>query len=1119
MLMDIFKKTAGRIGGFCLALGAMTANSEDIDLFVGPGSLIDNGASNPNVLFLVDNTANWNQAFTNEMQALHEVFCNLAVNEDGSAKFNVGIMMFTETGAPNSNVDGGYVRAGIRGMDDTTKQLYANLIGSFDSGGTAENTAAGICGEPPTSPSSRIAEKGNSGNGNSGTGGNQQPNGDKSNGGKIGLTMAEAYAYFSSGSAPSGLSLAGSEKVKTDYQGNNNADATAEDLAIYSLSADGRYALNAFDGTTYNGPDLSGCKKNFIIYLSNGAAQDNTSDTNKATSWLSSVGGSTEQIVLSPSGSQDNVGDEWARYMKSSPEGITVYTLDIDKVLNGQGPGWTALLKSMASVSGGKYFDVDSSDTANITAAIETALSEILAVNSVFASVSLPASANTQSTFLNQVFIGMFRPDASALPRWHGNLKQYRLGVVDGDIRLLDAKSAPDTAINSSTGFITECARSYWTPDSTDTYWSFRENDFDDQYCAAVTGSKASNSPDGPVVEKGAQGHQLRSLTPTQRASRVKTCGSCSDTSSLLSFTSTGETPDRADWANGQDLQDEDGDGTASTETRSTVHGDIIHSRPVAVNYGGDDFLGNDGDTSNDSQVVVYYSGNDGMLRAVNGNRSASLDGYAAGEEIWSFVAPEFKDDFERLYSNDVRISFPGVAGQPKPYALDGSLTAFQGQINTTDKTYLYATMRRGGRHIYAFDVTDPSSPSLLWRRGCPPDSDIGCTSSDWEQIGQTWSQASIAKASGHANPIILVGGGYDSCEDYDYMPDNDDVSFAQNHNCITSGTKGNRVYVVDGHTGGLLNALGGSASSPQQIRRGIVGQVTVVPDSNGNIQYAYAADAGGNLYRISGADANSPIGSTAPANWTITRIAELGCDTGGQCALNRKFLFGPDVAANNGGYAILIGSGDREKPVDFYEGAKSVSNHFYVIQDQPTQTDWLDEACGANKDYICVDQLYEIPDDPADVNATAMAARKGWYLDLRDGENVVTSAIVVTNRINFSTFIATDSSLYGTLDDNNTPDDPNDDFYICEGLLGEASVYNLNFDDAAPLDGDSRFQRIVGDGLPPSPVAGQVILDDGTKVPFCIGCSADSPLEAKNPSAETDYEIPKANVYWRVKQ
>ena len=44
----------------------------------------------------------------------------------------------------------------------------------------------------------------------------------------------------------------------------------------------------------------------------------------------------------------------------------------------------------------------------------------------MFAAASLPVSANTQGTYLNQVFIGMFRPESSGFQRWVGNLKQYQ---------------------------------------------------------------------------------------------------------------------------------------------------------------------------------------------------------------------------------------------------------------------------------------------------------------------------------------------------------------------------------------------------------------------------------------------------------------------------------------------------------------------------------------------------------------------------------------------------------------------------------------------------------------------------------------------------------------------
>lgn len=76
-----------------LVLSASLAHkvfAEDIDLFVGVPS---SSTGAPNVLIILDNTANWNDAFTNEMAALRSV-----VNALPEDKFRLGIMMFTETG-------------------------------------------------------------------------------------------------------------------------------------------------------------------------------------------------------------------------------------------------------------------------------------------------------------------------------------------------------------------------------------------------------------------------------------------------------------------------------------------------------------------------------------------------------------------------------------------------------------------------------------------------------------------------------------------------------------------------------------------------------------------------------------------------------------------------------------------------------------------------------------------------------------------------------------------------------------------------------------------------------------------------------------------------------------
>ncbi len=63
----------------------------------------------------------------------------------------------------------------------------------------------------------------------------------------------------------------------------------------------------------------------------------------------------------------------------------------------------------------------------------------------------------------------------------------------------------------------------------------------------------------------------------------------------------------------------------------------------------------------------------------------------------------------------------------------------------------------------------------------------------------------------------------------------------------------------------------------------------------------------------------------------------------------------------------------------------------------------------------------------------------------------------------------------------------------MCSANLGLARVYNVSYLNAAGQNSNhERSQELPPDiGLPPSPVAGTVTLDDGRTVPFCIGCTA----------------------------
>uniref|UniRef100_UPI0025F9CA77 pilus assembly protein n=1 Tax=Thiobacillus sp. TaxID=924 RepID=UPI0025F9CA77 len=896
----------------------------------------------------------------------------------------------------------------------------------------------------------------------------------KASGEAIGATMQESWAYLTGHTGLSGRSYAA---IKPTLGCNTYAVFVGN-----SYSSSGKPG----DATGDAGP------RNALLGTNTNADKNaNPAATAAQTTILTNTLKTScgKGSFTFPASNHENGGfyaDEWARYMAS--QSIETYTVGL--LGSSCQESYEALLTSMGSeaVGGGAYFRTTNYE--QLVKALLTIFSEVQSKNSAFAAVSLPVSVNTQGTYLNQVFVGMFRPEKDGMPRWHGNLKQYKLGILNNRLQLVDAKDNPAISGNN-TGFIAECAQSFWTPSTQDDYWWFRPQGS----CLLSANMDVSNTPDGNIVEKGAQGYKLRSLG-TFADRKVYTCatdiGSCTE---LLDFDTTipptkfgadvtdAERDILVNWQIGENSQPESG---TDYKVRPSVHGDVMHSRPVAINYGSDAA----------PEVVVFYGGNDGMLRAVNGNRDGGLSvgGASPGEELWSFVAPEFYPSVERVYDNMVPVSFLGnttctpvapettcVEPRPKPYGFDGPVMAHR----EGGDTWIYATMRRGGRAVYAFDVSDPDkTPVLKWKRGCDAS---GC-SAGLENIGQTWSAPKVLKAKGYEDgkvALLIMGGGYDACEDAD--------DGTANHNC-TSPSKGSEIYVLDANSGDVVPtgiSLGG---------RGVAADVFVVTDTTtGNAELAYAVDLGGNIWRIN-------IGSDAPADWTATQVASLGCDTTAPCSANRKFQFTVDVVLDNGKYLLMVGSGDREKPLTGYKAAYEVKNYFFMVMDDPSDPNWFESEkanCEGNA-VICLESLVPVSNSGASPTPATVAEHKGWYLELHPHEQVVTSAITIFGTTNFSTHTP---AVYKTGE--------------CSANLGTARVYNVSYATAGGVYGETnRSSEIAGGGLAPSPVAGMVTLDGSTEaVPFCIGCDPQSALQGSDPPPPPPLNQPKSRVYWQVEQ
>ena len=969
-----------------LAAVAPRAHAEDIDIYAGTGG----AGGTPNVIIALDNAANYDanvagspcyynsngvptavgsvdyvKLFGQQQCALYNAIDALPTGAGGVALFNVGVMLFG-TGSDKT----ASVMIALTPMTSVNKVIMLQKIAGAvpANGGSATTFSIG---------------------------------GTKGNTSETAKLVEQAYLYLTAG---------------TPMTGNSYPSAPWDPSAVNP--ATGRFVLP-------NGG--SGCAKGYVIFIGNDGPGDNP--TPNASAILQGLGGPS---VLTPSitiaGGQSDYAPYVSRFMYSGSStvaapGIVTYGIGyINKKCDAV--SCAPFYQQMATLGGGQYYTV--TDSASLQTALTKFFTDIQAVSSVFASASLPVAVSSRGTYLNQVFLGMFLPDAQARPRWNGNLKQYQFNYdVNNVLTLVDSTGSP--AISSSTGFITPTATSFWTTAS-----SFWVN------ALAGTPLSTSDSPDGAIVAKGATAEVLRTTYAASQSGRsVFTCFSCGSGTTLGVATATqfvtGNTGNLSqaalgalspverdaiiNWVRGTDNNvptDEAGPtlGVAPTTVRPSLHGDVLHSRPAVISYGGS------------TGTVVFYGANDGMLHAVNGNQT----GTGAGSELWSFVPQEFVGRLKRLRDNTPLVAFPTVPVSLSPtrrdYFVDGPISFYQhvDTGGTIDKVYLYVAMRRGGKLLYAFDVTTPTTPVFLWKK----------TQADIPALGQTWSEARVAKIKGNSNPVIVMGLGYDAAAE-----DQSPAGTAT----INGGLKvGAGVVVLDAFNGNVLQTFANAD-------RSIPGDVSLL-DTNGDgyIDRAYAADLGGNIYRI-----DFEVGSKySNSDWTMTKLASLGSAGG------TKLFYAPDVVLTKSYAVVLVGSGDREKPL-----ATTSSDYFYTVIDRNLgfgmPPGWTPTTFGNLTNQ-----------------ANAGGGTYGCYLPLDTaGEKVVTSAVTVGGTTYFST-------------NEPIPASSNS----CTANLGTAKAY------AEPLvcQKSTATKTVIlnGGGLPPSPVGGVVSVTkaDGTTalVPFIIG-------------------------------
>lgn len=599
---------------------------------------------------------------------------------------------------------------------------------------------------------------------------------------------------------------------------------------------------------------------------------------------------------------------------------------------------------------------------------------------------------------------------------------------------------------------------------------------------------------------------------------------------------------------------------------RPSVHGDVLHSRPVVLNYGGTMIaisgtsdagttrtatasatdVANIGATGAQGKVtfangnvcmvtvatsttftyptagcglagaqtaataspnvVVFYGDNDGAFHAVNGNQvnPAGSTMPNPGNELWGFVPSEFFGKLKRQHDNSPVLlmpsTLPGIvpAPQRKDYFVDGPTGVYQAidGLGRTTAAYLYLAMRRGGRFIYALDVSNPNNPKFLWKHS---NTDAG-----FGELGQTWSLPKVARVTGYPNPVLIFGAGYDNV--------------AEDAEAPLADTMGRGIFILDATTGALVwSATPGVptfACTTSQCQLQVAAMQYSIPSDitlldrnrDGKIDRLYVGDVGGNVWRVD----LEPTGGNTPNFWQVEKLAALGCNTG-TCAAGttpRKILYPPEVITTKTYDAVFTATGDREHPLYsdpalYPQKACAVTNRAYLLKDPAIGMD------GSGTTTIT-----EQPGTTANLfDATSFAYNgtlSGYFITFNTCEKAVNAPLVTAGYIYFGT---------------NTAEAPNNQ--LCEETLGEATGYKLT-----PFTGKYFNGEFEGGGLPPSPVSGIVNITDAAgktmQVPFCIGCgggednsfnsgcSGESALAGCKPAINVSTS--RSRTYWYIK-
>ncbi len=646
-----------------------------------------------------------------------------------------------------------------------------------------------------------------------------------------------------------------------------------------------------------------------------------------------------------------------------------------------------------------------------------------------------PSRSRASGEISRDLYLGLFE----ARPRlgWRGNLKKLRLVAgagMDARAGLEDVPAARGEIVDSlgEAGLEQEGPMRGQIRARAVTFWTDVE-----ALPPLSPGAAGVPGADGAAVARGGAGQRIPGLLPgsgtvgdrnsagsrqlfTEGASGADLLPLQADLPTAVELAPWLDTDDPLEalallrWARGWE------EGADPPRARDWLLGEVLHSRPLAINYGA---VGA-GYTSANPNIRIVFGSGDGFLHILE---NTDAGGRESGREVYGFIPRELLGNLRprrdnALPATDLRY---GVDGSPVALLRDrdgdGNL-----RVEDGDEALVYVGLRRGGSSYYALNVSDPlRPPQLQWI--------VSRTQGgDFDDLGLSFSTPVLGKVKygGSSRDVLVFGGGY------------------RNDGDSPGGQAlGNAIYIVDARSGELVwKAVRGATGTRSnrhyahaELRDSIPAGVAALTDAGGHLHRLYVGDTGGRIWRV-----DLPPGDAADhraEHWSISLFAQLG----GDGADDRRFFHAAELVQTRSerGQAVdgvLISSGNRADPA-----AIGVENyHFYlpdylttsgdpaVLQREPVQLAALTDRTGCDGDTL---------------TSCDEAPIRGWRVALRaPGEKGLAKPVVDAGRVFMTSF---------------TPSpDP------CGAVVGHGTLYAMALADAAALAGGRR-DHALGDGIP----------------------------------------------------